>query len=146
MNKSDFENYVKTRYQQELEWYDRHANVDRMLYQVLQWTAIVLSALTPVLILIGEGPSEWLAVGIAVIVGITTAALKTFKYQENWINYRTTHETLKKEIHFYEAGIQGYDAVKDREAMFVERSEAIISRENTLWVTALQREKQAKPE
>ena len=32
----------------------------------------------------------------SVLVAIITASLKTFKFQENWINYRTTCETLEK--------------------------------------------------
>jgi len=69
-----------------------------------------------------------------VLVAISTAALKTFKYQENWISYRTTCETLRKEFHYYEAGIHDYEDAEDRESLFVDRVESLISRENTLWV------------
>ena len=63
---------------------------------------------------------------------------------ENWITYRTTCETLRKEINFYEASIQGYDAVADKEALFVERVESLISREHTLWVTTHEKEEPPK--
>lgn len=69
------------------------------------------------------------------MLAIGTAALKTFKFQENWINYRTVSETLKKEKYFYDAGIGGYDETENAEALFVERVESMISRENSLWVT-----------
>ena len=69
------------------------------------------------------------------LVAIVASALKTFKFQENWINYRTTCETLKKEIHFYEAGIGEYANAEDKEVLFVERVENLISRENTLWLS-----------
>ena len=79
--------------------------------------------------------TSWSAVVISAIVAIGTTALKTFKYQENWINYRTTCETLRKEIHFYNAGVGEHKDTNDREALFVERVEALISRENTMWLT-----------
>ena len=60
--------------------------------------------------------------------------LETFKLQENWINYRTICETLRKEIHYYNAGIGEYEHTDNKKKMFVQRVEAIISRENTLWL------------
>lgn len=140
MDKNQFNGYLESRYRKETDWYDKKAIVNRRMYQIFQWTAIILSAFTPVLIVIGDGLVRWSAVAIAVLVAISTAALKTFKYQENWINYRTTCETLKKEYHFYEAGIRGYEGVEDKEALFVERVESLISRENTLWVVTHEKE------
>ncbi|MCL0075714.1 DUF4231 domain-containing protein [Dehalococcoidia bacterium] len=134
MNKEEFHKYLKSRYKDQIAWYGRKSVWNRRAYQIFQWTAIILSASTPVLIVIGEGWVKWLAVVVAALVAISTAALKTFKYQENWISYRTTAETLKKQIHFYEASIQGYENVEDKEALFVERVESLISRENTLWL------------
>jgi LPS O-antigen subunit length determinant protein (WzzB/FepE family) len=78
----------------------------------------------------------WITVAISAIVAIATTVIKTFKYQENWINYRTTCETLRKEKHFYTAKINEYDSAEDKEALFVDRVEALISRENTMWLTA----------
>ena len=144
MKKKDFKEYLENRYKDRVAWYDNKAIWNHRVYQVFQWTAIVLSAVTPIFIIIGEGAIKWLAVAIAVVVAITTAALKTFKYQENWINYRTTCETLRKEIHYYEAGIQGYDTTDDKEALFIERVESLISRENTLWVVSHEKEEHTK--
>ena len=144
MNKEEFDKYLKTRYKDQIAWYDKKAIWSHKAYRSFQWTAIILSALTPILIIVGEGWIRWLAVGIAALVAISTTALKTFKYQENWISYRTTCETLRKEIHFYEAGIQGYDTAEDKEALFVERVESLISRENTLWVITHEKEEQIK--
>lgn len=144
MNKEEFEKFLKGRYQDQTAWYDKKAIRNHYLYRVFQWPAIILSVLTPVLIVLGEGWVRWLTVGIAVGVAISTNALKVFKYQENWINYRTTCETLRKEIYFYETGIQGYDRVEDKQALFVERVESLISRENTLWVTAHTKEEDIK--
>ena len=45
-----------------------------------------------------------------------------------------------KEGDFYDAGIQGYDTTDDKEALFVERVESLISRENTLWIITHEKE------
>jgi hypothetical protein len=144
MNKKDFEDYQKGRYQNQIDWYDRKAIQNHNRYKLLQWATLVLSVVTPILIIVETGHSKWIVVAIAALVAISTAALKTFKYQENWINYRTTCETLRKEIHFYNACIQGYEAVEDKEALFVERVESLISRENTLWIVTHEKEENAK--
>lgn len=137
MKAEDFEKYLKERYQDQVDWYDRKARWNHQMYQVFQWSAIFFSAATPVLIVVYDGWTRWLAASIAFLVAIVTSGLKTFKYQENWVNYRTTAETLKKEKYYYDANIEGYQNLEDikyKQALFVDRVEQLISRENTLWV------------
>ena len=142
MSNEDFEKYLKERYDDQVGWYDRKAAENQKKYRWMQWLIVVLAAATPVLIelelykiceLYGHIPTV-----TAAVVAILTAGLKTFKYQENWINYRTTCETLRKEQHYYNAGIDQYtEAENDEEAraLFVERVENLISRENTMWLS-----------
>ena len=141
MNQEYFAEYFKNRYLDQVNWYDSKAIENQKKYHNLQWLLIILAAMTPALIeldlgsILGYGFSH-LATLTSVIVAILTAALKTFKYQENWINYRTTCETLRKEKHFYEAGLGEYKSADDRETVFIDRVESLISRENTLWISA----------
>lgn len=140
MDRERFQKYLKERYYDQINWYDNKSLQNRTWYRCLQWGLIVLSAMTPVLIVIDwRLPTypvlRWVPVMTSVVVAILTSALKTFKFQEHWIGYRTTCETLKKEVHFYEAVIGEYANSEDREALFVERVENLISRENTLWLT-----------
>ena len=72
-------------------------------------------------------------------------ALKTFKFQENWVNYRTIAEALKKEKHYYDAGALEYATVEDKEQLFVERVEVLISTESTSWM-AIGTKKEGKKE
>ena len=60
------------------------------------------------------------------VLAITIAAVKTFRFQENWINYRTVAEALKKEKHYYNAGAIEYATDKNKKQLFVERVEALI--------------------
>ena len=136
METEDFQKYLKGRYEDQIDWYDKKSIWNQKLYRYFQWSVIILAAITPVLVAIGYEATRWPTVIIAALVAIGISILKTFKYQENWINYRTTCETLKKEIHFYRAGLGDYRESEDREALFIERVESLISRENTMWITA----------
>ncbi len=136
MKKEDFQKYLKERYEDQINWYDKKSIWNQKMYRRFQGIVIVLSVITPVLVAQGIKETRWPTVVIAALVAIGTTMLKTFKYQENWINYRTTCETLRKEIHFYNAGVNFYKEIEDPEALFVERVEALISRENTMWLVA----------
>lgn len=141
----DFERYLEDRYNNQMNWYAQKARHNRKVYQGLQTLVIIFSVITPILVVIGEGLLRWFAVVSSGIVAIVAMLLKTFKYQENWINYRTTRETLKKEIHYYKAKLFGYEEAEDPEALFVKRVEAVISRENTYWIY-VQKAKEEKNE
>jgi hypothetical protein len=68
---------------------------------------------------------------ISLIVAILVSSLKTFNFQENWVSYRTTAETLKKELIFFRAETGPYENVKDMKNLFVQRVESLISRRHT---------------
>lgn len=140
MDAERFQKYLKERYYDQISWYDKKSLKNQKWYTWLQWGLIFFSAITPVLIAIDWNLTtypllKWIPIITSIIVSVLASALKAFKFQENWINYRTTCETLKKEIYFYEAGIGEYANAKDREALFVKRVENLISRENTLWLS-----------
>jgi hypothetical protein len=144
MDAAAFEAYIKERYRPEIAWYDSKSKTNRIWYNILQGGLTGLAAITPVMIALEFLGSlqclKWFTLATAVAVALLSTILKTFKFEENWINYRTTCETLKKEIHFYNAGVDDYERAGDKEALFVKRVEALISRENTLWLIATKRQ------
>ncbi|MDQ1353441.1 MAG: hypothetical protein QG657_3747 [Acidobacteriota bacterium] len=141
MDDKEFNDYLEKRYQTAVEWYDNKAIKNKKAYTILQWGVICFSAITPVLVAIGgELTLRVITVIISFFVAAGTTILKTFKYQENWINYRTTCETLRKEIHYYKARANEYKTNDDPERIFVKRVEALISRENTLWLIEQKKE------
>jgi uncharacterized integral membrane protein len=135
MDKAAFDKYLAERYEPQVEWYDRKAIWNQRVYTGFQWTVIVLGAITPVLVAVGGEWQRWSAVVVGSLVAIGIAGLKTFKYQENWVNYRTTCETLRKEIHYLQAGVDAYRGAANPAALFVERVEALIARENSMWLS-----------
>lgn len=134
MGKLDFEDYLKNRYYDQIKWYSSKSQHNQKMYKRFQAIVTIFSVLTPILLVIEGELLRWIAIISSVIVAIGTSLVKMFKYQENWINYRTTCETLKKEIHYYDAKLYDYANAEDPEALFVNRVESLISRENTLWL------------
>ena len=129
-----FEEYVKKRYQGQIEWYSKKSSQNKQYYQWFQWIIIVISASLPGLILIIPAKWEFITVLFSAILAIATAAVKTFRFQENWINYRTVAEALEKEKHYYNAEAIEYATAENKKQLFVERVEALISKENSLWM------------
>ena len=142
MEEEVFEKYLKERYECQVKWYDKRSSQNKWYSQVFQWTAIIISASIPVLVA-SMSDWKWPAIVLAIVLAIATAALKTFKFEENWISYRTVAETLKKEKYYYDARATEYATAEDRKRLFVERVEALISSENTLWM-AIQTKKEDK--
>ena len=141
MDKTEFNKYLNDRYTDQINWYDRKSLHYQTLYRWFQWGLIILAALTPVFVTLQSASKEypdlvWVPVLSSVLVAILATGLKAFRFQENWINYRTTCETLRKEIYLYQADVGEYGTEDDKERLFVERVESLISRENTLWLTS----------
>lgn len=136
MDRSKFEEYLKDRYETQINWYETKSAKNKKFYTFFQWGVIVLSAILPVLVVSLTQGLRWVTATIAAILAIGTAVIKTFKFQENWINYRTIAETMKKEKYFYEGGIDAYADNPNKEGLFIERVESLISREHSLWITA----------
>ena len=153
MDKSDFETYLSKRYEEQFGWYDRRSGEYKKMYQKFQWWLIVLSELTPVFVTFDltkyaaglpklmVASLEIVPIGTSVLVAILATALKTFRFQETWLEYRTTAETLKKEKYLYLASADEYAKSKNKERLFVLRVENLISRENTAWAQAWREDK-----
>ena len=148
MDKVIFDEYVENRYKPQMEYYKNASSKNQRNYKRLQWVLIILSALTPVLAALngiswvheakiytlGSQLVLILLVVIASVVAILTTGLKTFRYQDLWVTYRTTYEQLKPEIYYYEFNVGQYSTANvDKESVFVSRVEAILNTEHTQW-------------
>jgi len=148
MDNISFDNYLEQRYYHQMNYYSKASAHNQKKYKRYQWTLIILSAITPVLaalngkpITIGGTTHNWdlqvFVVIVSAIVAILTTGLKTFSYQETWINYRSTYERLKPEIYYYNFNIGPYSGSDiDKESLFVTRVEAILDSEHKDWPAA----------
>jgi uncharacterized protein DUF4231 len=105
MDKAKFDEYLEERYAKKIAWYNAKSILNKRLYVGFQWAVIILSACIPVLTVSISDTYKWLTAGLGVFLAIGTAGLKTFKFQENWLNYRTVAEMLKQECYYYDGRI-----------------------------------------
>ncbi len=135
MDKEAFDNYLKERYNDQMKWYASKARFSKGRYQTMQLLIIIFSVITPVLIGFNYLTFRYISIILTVLIAIFSGALKLYKYNENWMNYRTTRENLKKEKYYYDFKISEYSLANDPEGLFVKRVEGLISGENVYWVS-----------
>ena len=135
MDKEKFENYIENRFKNQRKWYSDKSSINKKRYQSLQIIIIIISSIIPVVTFIQWEYGKIFATGLAVIISISTSLITTFKFQENWLNYRTTSELLKKEKSYFDAKINEYAKTDNPESLFVERVEDLISVESRQWKT-----------
>ena len=144
MTEQDFNDYLENRYQKQISYYSIQAASNKRFYQAFQWGVILLSATVPIFVVLFENSFRWITATLSVLLGIGTSALKAFKFQENWTNYRSIGEALKKEKHFYDADLGDYAQAADKRSHFVARVESVLSRENLLWLSIYQQKEAQK--
>ncbi|MBB3697730.1 DUF4231 domain-containing protein [Flammeovirga yaeyamensis] len=130
--------YIKERLDAQISWYDTKSIHNHKVYKSLCIIEIVAAAFVPFTSGIATGLETYvslmfiitgiLGISISIIAGI----LSLGKYQEKWIEYRTTSESLKKEKYLYLT--ENYPYNEDNSfRMLVQRIEGLISKENTNW-------------
>ena len=137
MDKAAFNDYLEKRYYDQLKYYSSASKKNQKRYKNIQWILIILSTVTTILAALPSTDHfdfKYLIVVTAALVTILTSGLKTFQYQELWVNYRSTMEQLKPEIYYYNFGVGDYGKPgADKECIFVSRVEQILSKEHTEW-------------
>ncbi|HTJ29967.1 MAG TPA: DUF4231 domain-containing protein [Acidobacteriaceae bacterium] len=130
---------VLARLNDQLAWYSAKSRAARTAFKRIKMVEILAAALIP--FLTGQ---KWPYVmyvvgGLGVVITVLEGILHLNQYQENWTNYRNTAESLKHEKFLFAAKAGPYAAAADARLMLAERVEALVSQENTQWVSAMQK-------
>jgi len=126
------EEYLEQRVDDQINWYDSKSGSNQKWHKNLRAIEIISAALIPFI-----ANSSWeysnLIVGtLGVIIAICAGLSALNKYQENWLTYRTTTETLKHEKYLFITKTVPYN-VENSFQGFVKRIEGLISKENSQW-------------
>lgn len=134
--------YIEARLEDQIKYYSKASKRYKRLYMFFKVTEITFAASIPVVLAISElvgssgnaplilrGIAAALGAGVAILSGVQSVG----KYQENWMAYRTTCETLRHEEFFYETSCGPYNHPANRVCLLVQRVEQLISTENTNW-------------
>ncbi|WDP91739.1 MAG: DUF4231 domain-containing protein [Desulfobacter sp.] len=135
------EEYIKQRLDDQIEWYDQKSMWNQKIFKRLKLIEFTAAAMIPFLIGFMTQDAIFLqaVVGLlGVLISVITAMVTMNKYHENWIEYRTTCETLRHEKYLFETNVPPYDT-KAPFPLLVARVEAMISKENSQWAATLRK-------
>jgi hypothetical protein len=119
------------------KWYGARARHNRAWYTALKTTQMVVAAAIPVVSVAASGnPQRWTSAILGALIGVLEGVIQLGQYQQNWWLYRATREALKREEFLHSAKAGAYSDVPDPDKLYVERSDAIISGENTKWIAS----------
>lgn len=140
------EEYISQRVDQQIDWYDRKSKKAQKYYKSLTYVILISAAIIPLLANLLSN-SIWIKLIISALGILTTLSqgiINLNDYNQNWIEYRTVCETLKKEKYMYltQAGV--YSDNEDSFKFFAERVESIISQENVNWANIKKKERDEK--
>ena len=138
--------YLENRLDHQIKWYSTKSSDNQKYYKNLRTIEIVCAAIIPFMAGLGSiiSCNEYIMGFLGVVIAVCAGVTALNKYQENWITYRTTCETLKHEKYLYLTKSIPYD---DESAFhnLVERVESLISKENTQWSRVSKGKDEKKP-
>ena len=126
------EQYLKTRVDDQIKWYDKKSVTNKTLYFSLKVLEIVFASSIPIFSLFAN---DWTRIVIAILgalISVIASILALYKPNDKWKQYRNTAEALKNEKHIYLAKTGTY-TTDEPFKMLVERVEFIVSKENSNW-------------
>ena len=126
--------YVAQRLDDQVAWYDGKSLAAQTSFKWLRRAEIAAAAVIPLLAgFATDHPAVPIAIGILGAIVVVLAAFQSLgQYHENWLEYRTTCESLKHEKFLFLTKSEPYDS-DNAFALFVERVESLVSKENSAW-------------
>ncbi len=131
----DQNEFIKDRLEDQINWYDKKSQWNQKWYKRLRIIEIVAAASIPLaagFITPSLDVLKVLAGFLGLIVAVIAGVITLYQFQENWIEYRTTSEMLRREKYFFLTKTNLY-SVKESFPLLVQRVENIISKENSDW-------------
>jgi len=128
--------YLEDRVENQIEYYDKTSIKNKRWFIRLSIAGAIMGVSIPFLVPYVSDSTLTLKVCLGLIgvgISLVTALLAIMKFQENWTEYRTTCETLRHEKYLYLTKTGNY-AEEGAFDIFVQRVEALISKENSAWV------------
>jgi len=135
MTDEEFNQYISSRYQERLEFYDKRAIQNKRGYRCFSIYIIAVSLILAPILSLDFGKWRLLTAMITSSIGIAAALLSHFKFQENWLRYRSTWDCLKRELSLHKAKVGPYKNIVDVNNLFIERVEAIFAKEGSEWIS-----------
>jgi Protein of unknown function (DUF4231) len=131
--------YIEKRVNPQIEWHSKKSQYNQHRYKQIKTLIIVCASLLPLLIGLKFDEKydliQKLMVGcIGVVITVSESLLSLNRYQELWLEYRVTVESLKREKHFFENSIGLYSDETTAKENLIAMTENLISDQNNNWI------------
>jgi hypothetical protein len=136
---------IMGRLEDQIAWYDRRSMINQRSFKRFKTVEILSAALIPLLAALNPPYALWVTGGLGAAITVLEGMLQLNQYQQNWIAYRSTCESLKHEKYVYLGRASPYATAADPHALLAERIESLVSQEHAKWASAQQQEQKAKP-
>jgi hypothetical protein len=143
MNEKD---YIENRLDGQINWYDKKSAWNQSWHKRLRFLEILAAASIPFLTgyITDSTPDMKIVVGgLGVLIAVSTGVVALFKFQEHWLQYRTTAESLKHHKYLYLTKTAPYNN-ENSFNLLVESVEGLISKENSNWVSYVKEKAKGK--
>src|SRR5437870_9370201 len=131
---------VMERLEDQIGWYDRKSLINQRIFKRIKVTEILAAALIPFLAALNFPRVGWVTGGLGMLITVFEGMLHLNQFQQNWIAYRSTCESLKHEKYVYLGKAPPYANVADPRALLAERIESLVSQEHAKWASVQSQE------
>jgi hypothetical protein len=135
---------IMERLEDQIAWYDRKSLTNQRYFKRIKMVEIAAAAVIPFLATFNIPRVLWLTGGLGVVITVLEGMLHLNQYQQNWIAYRSTCESLKHEKYVYLGKASPYAIAADAHALLAERIESLVSQEHAKWASVQQQEPKSK--
>src|SRR5713101_1827876 len=135
---------IMERLEDQIGWYDRKSITNEQYFKRIKMLEIAAAATIPFLSAFTFSRMMWVTGGLGVLITVLEGMLHLNQYQQNWITYRSTCESLKHEKYTYLGRAAPYANVPDPHALLAERIESLVSQEHAKWASVQQQESKEK--
>ena len=128
--------YLDQRLQKQIDWYDKKSQLNQRWYKFLNIAEILFAVSIPFLVSFISSAQSLIKIIVGILgvaVAFISGLLGIYKFQENWIEYRTNAESLKHEKYLYLTKCEPYNS-DDCFEKLVQRVESFISKEHSNWL------------
>jgi hypothetical protein len=135
---------IMNRLEDQIGWYDRKSLTNQGCFKRIKMVEISAAAIIPFLSAFSLPRMMWVTGGLGVLITVLEGMLHLNQYQQNWIAYRSTCESLKHEKYVYLGKASPYASAVDPHALLAERIESLVSQEHAKWASVQQQEPKSK--